>query len=179
MFDLVIVGGGSAGCVLANRLSSHRETKVLLLEAGGPDDSPLIPIPAMSPALQDSRYDWRYRTVPQPRCNMRRYFWPRGRTLGGSSAINYMIYVRGHAEDYNGWRALGDEGWGSGDRHGCPLPRYRRKLPRHGSANAPLVRTPQTSQPGSPTRRAKWGHLEEARNPAPYGPPTTTIISNG
>jgi choline dehydrogenase len=115
MFDVIVVGAGSAGCVLANRLSSDAARKVLLLEAGGPDDSPYIPVPMMSPALQDSRYDWRYRTVPQAGCNMKRYFWPRGRTLGGSSAINYMVYIRGQAEDYDTWRALGNEGWGFDD----------------------------------------------------------------
>lgn len=86
-----------------------------LLEAGGPDDSPLIPIPAMSAGLQDSQNDWRYRTVPQPGCNMRRYLRPRARRLGGSSAINYMIYVRAQAEYYDGWRVLGNDGWSDTD----------------------------------------------------------------
>jgi len=115
MYDFIIVGAGSAGCVLANRLSSNPQTKVLLLEAGGSDDSPLIHTPAMSAVLQDSVYDWRYRTVPQRGCNMRRFFWPRGRVLGGSSSINYMIYIRGHRGDYDRWRDLGNEGWGYED----------------------------------------------------------------
>jgi choline dehydrogenase len=111
MHDYVIVGAGSAGCVLANRLSADPSTKVLLLEAGGPDTSPFIHTPAMMGFLPDSPYDWRYRTVPQLHCNMRRFAWPRGRTLGGSSSINYMIYIRGHAADYDHWAQLGNKGW--------------------------------------------------------------------
>jgi len=111
MYDYIIVGAGSAGCVLANRLSAAADRRVLLLEAGGPDTSPLIHTPAMETALQDTLHDWRYRTVPQSHLNQRRFFWPRGRVLGGSSSINYMIYTRGHRCDYDHWGELGNPGW--------------------------------------------------------------------
>ncbi len=115
MYDYVIVGAGSAGCVLANRLSADAGGSVLLLEAGGPDTSPFIHTPALMGFLPDGPHDWRYRTVPQIHCNMRRMPWPRGRTLGGSSSINYMIYIRGHAADYDHWAALGNKGWSYAD----------------------------------------------------------------
>jgi len=114
-YDFIIVGAGSAGCVLANRLSAKSDIKVLLLEAGSPDDSSFIHVPAMMAMLPDSKYDWRFRTAPQVHCNLRRFPWPRGRTLGGSSSINYMIYTRGHPSDYDHWKQLGNTGWGYDD----------------------------------------------------------------
>ena len=122
-FDYVIVGGGSAGCVLANRLSADPSRTVCLLEAGPPDKSPLIHIPAGLLGIVPTGYlNWSYETVPQPGLHNRRGYQPRGRTLGGSSAINAMIYVRGDRTDYDEWAALGNTGWGYAD----VLPYFRR-----------------------------------------------------
>jgi len=94
-FDYVVVGAGSAGCVLASRLSEDPAVRVLLLEAGGPDRRLEIRIPAAFAKLFRTACDWAYETEPEPGCAGRRLYWPRGKTLGGSSAINAMIYVRG------------------------------------------------------------------------------------
>ncbi len=116
MYDYVIVGAGSAGCVLAARLTENPATRVLLLEAGPPDDADEIHIPAAQNLLFQSTYDWNYQTIPQERAAGRSIYWPRGRTLGGSSSINAMIYIRGSRYDYNTWRdEYGCEGWGYTD----------------------------------------------------------------
>ncbi len=116
MYDYVIAGAGSAGCVLAARLTEDPATRVLLLEAGPPDDADQIHMPAALNLLFQSTYDWNYRTVPQERAAGRSIYWPRGRTLGGSSSINAMIYIRGSRYDYNTWRdEYGCEGWGYTD----------------------------------------------------------------
>lgn len=122
MFDYVIVGAGSAGCVLANRLSADPGHKVLLLEAGGSDAHPFVRLPAAFHKLFQTARDWNYHTVPQPGCGGRRMFWPRGKMLGGCSSINAMIYMRGHRADYDGWAALGNPGWGYDDL----LPYFKR-----------------------------------------------------
>jgi choline dehydrogenase len=113
VFDYVIVGGGSAGCVLAARLTENPGTRVLLLEAGPSPDAEEIRIPAAYIRLFRSRYDWNYVTLPQERAGGRAVYWPRGRVLGGSSALNAMIYIRGNRLDYDAWRDdLGCTGWG-------------------------------------------------------------------
>lgn len=119
MYDYVIVGAGSAGCVLANRLSEDPDVSVLLLEAGGPDTNDLVHLPAAYPALYRSAQDWDHSTVYEPHANDRRIYLPRGKVLGGSSSINAMIYIRGNRADYDGW-AL--EGWGFDDL----LPYFKR-----------------------------------------------------
>jgi choline dehydrogenase len=112
MYDYVIVGAGSAGCVLANRLSEDPDVSVLVIEAGGPDANELIHMPAAFPALFRTQQDWDFSTGYEPQCNNRRIYLPRGKVLGGSSSINGMKYVRGHPRDYDEWRDMGCEGWG-------------------------------------------------------------------
>jgi len=110
-FDFIIVGAGSAGCVLANRLSENPANKVLLLEAGGQDKKMEIGIPAAYGNLHRSAVDWGFSTEPQPHINNRKIYLPRGKTLGGSSSTNAMVYVRGNAADYEEWASLGNNGW--------------------------------------------------------------------
>lgn len=117
-FDYVIVGGGSAGCVLANRLSADQNVTVCLLEAGGGGNDFVIRAPAMVAAMISGRpkiNNWAFFTEPQSELNNRRGYQPRGKALGGSSAINAMLYIRGHQKDYDEWAELGCEGWGWDD----------------------------------------------------------------
>jgi choline dehydrogenase len=114
-FDYIVIGAGAAGCVLANRLSEDSRTNVLLLEAGGSDFSPFVRIPAGFGKLMGTKANWIFDTVPQRHLNDRRMFLPQGRLLGGSTAVNAMLYVRGNRLDYDGWRDLGNEGWGYDD----------------------------------------------------------------
>jgi len=111
-FDYVVVGAGSAGCVLANRLSENGRYRVLLLEAGPRDRYPWLHIPiGYAKTMFHPKYNWCYYTEPDPGMNGRSIYWPRGKVLGGSSAINGLIYVRGQPEDYEHWAALGNSGW--------------------------------------------------------------------
>jgi choline dehydrogenase-like flavoprotein len=115
MYDYVIVGAGSAGCVLANRLSEDPAVRVLLLEAGGKDRSPNIKIPAAFAKQFHTKLDWDYTTEPEPHVDGRPMFIPRGKSLGGSSSMNAMLYVRGRPLDYDTWEAQGAAGWGYQD----------------------------------------------------------------
>ncbi len=111
-YDYIIVGAGSAGCVLANRLSADPANEVLLLEAGPRDWNPFIHMPAgLSKLVNFKSLNWSYYTEPEPALNNRRLYWPRGRVLGGSSSINAMCYSRGHRSDYDDWADLGNPGW--------------------------------------------------------------------
>ncbi|RMG72316.1 MAG: choline dehydrogenase [Bacteroidetes bacterium] len=136
MYDYIIIGAGSAGCILANRLSEDPKVRVLLLEAGPKDRKSEIRIPAAFSKLFRTRYDWAYYSTPQPFAGNRELYLPRGRVLGGCSAINAMIYIRGHRADYDYWAELGNRGWGYEE----VLPYFKRsedhvdgETPYHGS----------------------------------------------
>ena len=115
-FDYIILGAGSAGCVIANRLSENSNNKVLLIEAGGKDNYPWIHIPVgYFKTMHNPKTDWCYNTEPDETMNNRSIRYPRGKTLGGSSSINGLLYIRGQHRDYDIWRQLGNKGWGWND----------------------------------------------------------------
>ena len=132
-FDFVIVGAGSAGCVLANRLTASGKYRVLLLEAGPKDRNPWLHIPlGYGRLFTDHRHNWCYTTEPQPECYGRNVIAPRGKVLGGSSSINGLIYIRGQADDFNHWRQMGNTGWGFDD----VLPYFRKAEDNERGADA-------------------------------------------
>jgi choline dehydrogenase len=133
IFDYVIVGAGSAGCVLANRLTASGRHRVLLLEAGGRDDNIWIHIPlGYGRLFKDTRFNWMYQTEPEPELNNRRIFQPRGKVLGGSSSINGLVYLRGQKEDFDLWRQLGNTGWSFDD----VLPYFKKSEDQQRGASA-------------------------------------------
>jgi choline dehydrogenase len=153
MYDYIIVGAGSAGCVLANRLTEDSSVNVLLLEAGRPDRSPLTRIPLAASLLYKGPFDWAFATEPQPALNERRLYFARGKGLGGSSAINSMIHIRGAPQDYDHWATLGNPGWSYAE----VLP-YFKKLeheeratlhasPAHGTGGPLHVADPRYTSP--------------------------------
>ncbi len=130
--DYVVIGAGSAGCVVAARLSEDPSAKVLVLEAGGRDTNPWIHIPlGYGKTIADKRVNWMYETEPDPFLHGRKVFWPRGKVLGGSSSINGLLYLRGQPEDYDHWRQLGNAGWAWDD----VLPYFKRSETRIGSGD--------------------------------------------
>jgi len=149
MYDYIVVGAGSAGCVVAARLSENPRTRVLLVEAGKADAKQEIRIPAAFSKLFHTECDWDYRTEPEPATANRPRYWPRGKVLGGSSSMNAMMYVRGHRSDYDRWRQAGNAGWSYDDL----LPLFRRSEgfdatggePGYHGSDGPLAVTSQRS----------------------------------
>ncbi len=159
-YDYIVIGAGSAGCVLANRLSADPRRSVLLLEAGGKDRHPLVRLPMLMGKLMHSGiYNWRYDTEPEPELDNRRIFWPRGKALGGSSTINGMIYVRGNAADYDRWAQMGNPGWSYAE----VLPYFRKSeshAERHddfhgGDGPLSVCRAPGPEPAVRPLRRGR------------------------
>ena len=167
-FDYIVTGGGSAGCVLAARLSEDPSVQVLLLEAGPPADSLWMRMPAgMGRLFMNSTYNWGFMTEPEPRLDGREIYWPQGKTLGGSSSINGMAFVRGHPEDYDGWPQLGAPGWGWED----VLPYFKKCERRAGGGvdrgqDGPLtISDPSYRHPSSQAFVDACASLGLSRNP--------------
>ncbi|MEM6744125.1 MAG: GMC family oxidoreductase N-terminal domain-containing protein, partial [Pseudomonadota bacterium] len=149
--DFIIVGAGSAGCALAHRLSEHGKNHVLVIEHGGADAGPFIRMPgALSYPMNMRRYDWGFSTEPEPHLNNRRLACPRGKVIGGSSSINGMVYVRGHARDFDHWQDQGAAGWSFAH----VLPYYQRLETWHDGGHG-----------GDPAWRGRSGPLHVSRGP--------------
>jgi choline dehydrogenase len=189
-YDYIIVGAGSAGCVLANRLTEDGKNQVLLLEAGGADDSWLLRMPlGFMMAAGNPAFDWGYQSEPDAKLGGRSMPLPRGRLLGGCSSVNGMIYMRGHSSDYDGWRQMGARGWSYAD----VLPYFRRMEAswrgegRYHGSDGPLSvnRVEDGHLLGGPIRKsveaAGFAYSEDLSGDAQegYGPAEVTVDRNG
>src|ERR1700686_2089626 len=174
-FDVLIVGAGSAGCVLAARLSESPALQVGLIEAGGPATDPDIAIPQQWPVLAGRAYDWGYRTMPQAGTAGRRHDWPRGRLIGGSSCLNAMAHVRGSRDDFRAWMDATDSARWS---YEGLLPAFRRLesfsggLSEHHGADGPLPAWPQASRGAASTTPADSSESRRIR------PPSATVAAS-
>ena len=169
--DFIVVGAGSAGCVMAARLSEDPATNVVLLEAGGDDDNRWIHIPlGFGKTFADPSVNWCYETEPDAGAGGRRIFWPRGKVLGGSSRINGMVYIRGQHEDFDLWRQMGCAGWSAHGRvcRTSSAPNTRPAAPTtwHGTGG-PLVRVRRAGQASRSARRSSAPATTSASRPTP------------
>ncbi|MBL9062142.1 choline dehydrogenase [Tabrizicola sp.] len=173
-FDYIIIGAGSAGCVLANRLSEDPATRVLVLEYGGSDKSIFIQMPtALSIPMNGTKYNWKYMTLPEPGLNGRQVHCPRGKVLGGSSSINGLVYMRGHASDFDEWESLGARNWGYAN---C-LPYFQRAESWKGGADEYRgAKGPLSTNAGNEMKNPLYRAFVEAGHEAGY---ITTEDPNG
>ena len=167
-FDYVIVGAGSAGCVLANRLSADGKHSVLLLEAGPKDSNLWIHVPlGYGKLFKEKSVNWMYQTEPEPGLNGRQVFQPRGKVLGGSSSINGLLYVRGQHEDYDRWRQRGNAGWGYDD----VLPYFKKAENQQRGAD-------EYHGSGGPLPVSDWRHPIRCRRPSSWPRPRPAFPTN-
>ena len=173
-FDYIIIGAGSAGCVLANRLSEDAATRVLVLEYGGSDKSIFIQMPtALSIPMNGTKYNWKYMTLPEPGLDGRQVHCPRGKVLGGSSSINGLVYMRGHASDFDEWESLGARNWGYAN---C-LPYFQRAEAWKGGADEYRgAKGPLSTNAGNEMKNPLYRAFVEAGREAGY---ITTEDPNG
>lgn len=173
-FDYIIIGAGSAGCVLANRLSEDPATRVLVLEYGGSDKSIFIQMPtALSIPMNGTKYNWKYMTLPEPGLDGRQVHCPRGKVLGGSSSINGLVYMRGHASDFDEWESLGARNWGYAN---C-LPYFQRAESWKGGADEYRgAKGPLSTNAGNEMKNPLYRAFVEAGHEAGY---ITTEDPNG